>query len=757
MILFLISFLTTSLAYAENFRVEGRVLERGTRTPLANVNVFALPSKKKATSDENGNFIFEFTETDFEKKDSNRFSIQWVINTSNYIKLESVDEFTLDSSSFVRTFYLEKDSYLTYETTIFGDQRVKESKKTLKRSEFLNAAGSGGDALRAVQNLPGVNRPASFSSQVIIQGSGPQETQYLLQDHNVPLVFHFGGLSSIMIPEAVDHIDLYQAGYGAEYGRALGGLVSIWARPPQTDRAHGVVFVDTLNAGGLIEAPTGKDSGVLFSARQSYIGEVLRRVLKNNDSFNLTVAPNYSDSTLVYKNKLTDKDDFEVVGFGSRDSLEFLFKQPVEDDPEIRGTFETSTSFFRFIPSLTHRHSDSTISKYSLGIGRDFIKVLTNDNYFRLKTYQITTRGEVEHTFSDSFQSYLGWDNRYTWAQVQVKIPAFYASGGVANPLSSGTTRQADIGRRSSVIGIYSRNEFKPDSEKKWILSPNFRIDRFSTTEDTTFSPRPSIVKEINENWSLHTSGGLYFQPPQEQEVDNLYGNPELETPRAWHLNTGFEFKSIQSKSSGIKLTTDTFYKRLEKLVVPSSRLINKGGTLAAENFNNTGSGYAYGIQNQFRIETYPWSFSIIYTLSRSIRSELGQRHYPAPYDQTHLIGLLSSLQLGKNWTLSTRFRYATGNPTTPVVDSVFDADNDTYIPIRGQYYSDRLPDFYQLDFRVDKKWAFDTWILSAYLDVLNLTNRRNVEALVYSADYKKSADISGIPVFPTIGLKGEF
>jgi hypothetical protein len=110
-----------------------------------------------------------------------------------------------------------------------------------------------------------------------------------------------------------------------------------------------------------------------------------------------------------------------------------------------------------------------------------------------------------------------------------------------------------------------------------------------------------------------------------------------------------------------------------------------------------------------------------------------------------------------ESWRYGARLRYVTGDPYTPVVGSFFDADNDVHIPLRGPLYSERNGDFFQMDLRIDRQWIYDTWILSAYLDVQNLTNAKNQEGLTYSYDYSQKQIISGIPVLPTLGVKGEF
>ena len=98
-----------------------------------------------------------------------------------------------------------------------------------------------------------------------------------------------------------------------------------------------------------------------------------------------------------------------------------------------------------------------------------------------------------------------------------------------------------------------------------------------------------------------------------------------------------------------------------------------------------------------------------------------------------------------------------TGDPYTPITGAIFDADNDIYVPIAGAFYSERLNPFWQLDLRFDKKWVFDKWILSAYLDIQNVTNHANIEAIRYSYNYAQTTTVQDLPFLPILGMKGEF
>ncbi|MGE4232727.1 MAG: carboxypeptidase-like regulatory domain-containing protein [Bacteriovoracia bacterium] len=747
---FLFLIFISVLAFAEsNFKIRGVVVEKGTRKPLADVRVYLLPQKIVAQTDAEGRF-------EIDNVPEGKF--QWVINVTGYNRYEESDEIQKDQENLERKFFLERDSYLVFETTVYDKQRKRDAgTKILKQEEVAKMPGAAGDPVRAVQNLPGVNRVSGFDARVVIQGSGPQETKYTLEGHEIPIVFHFGGLNSIIQNDAIERVDYLAAGYGPEFGRATGGLIGLWTRKPKKDRIHGLGFVDIFNSGLLLEGPLSEKSSFLVGVRQSYVGLLLNAVFKDNSDFDLTVAPSFRDMTAIYESEVSPTTDFRVTAIGSQDSLEFLLKKPVESDPSIRGTFENRTNFFRVIPQITQKYSETTTGRYSLGLGRDWLKIEFSDNYFALSTYQTTARGELEHKFTPEWNHFIGIDSAVTWAQANLKVPKTYGSGGVSTPFSSGRTVQKTIYQRSEKLGFYTRNELHWQNSP-WTFLPNFRVDYFSLTNEILPAPRPALKYAIDQSLILRSSGGLYYQPPLEQEQDSDYGNPDIKSPRAWHATIGAEKDFRNGSSEGLTISSDAFYKKLERIVVASGKYRTDRTNLTPENYNNDGQGWVIGVQTLVRLDLRPWSASLNYTLSKSRRkSGPNATEYPATYDQTHLLGVLGGVDLPNNWRLSSRFRYSTGNPATPIVGGIFDSDNDVYLPIRGALYSTRLDPFYQLDFRVDKKFVFDNWILSAYLDIQNVTNRKNSESLVYAYDYTQSEKVSGLPFLPIFGLKGEF
>jgi hypothetical protein len=88
---------------------------------------------------------------------------------------------------------------------------------------------------------------------------------------------------------------------------------------------------------------------------------------------------------------------------------------------------------------------------------------------------------------------------------------------------------------------------------------------------------------------------------------------------------------------------------------------------------------------------------------------------------------------------------------------SIYDANGNYFYPVQSQLYSRRLPDFFQLDVRIDKRFVFKEWMFAIYLDVQNATYRQNVEAVLNSYDYSKEAYLTGLPILPVLGLRAEW
>ncbi len=713
----------------------GSLLERGTRTPIKDANIFLLPMKLKSVTDEKGQFNFSEIPTG---------DCDVIINVTGYAKFEQ--KMNCDSIK-DRTIYLEKKFYKNFETTVKGKVNKRDDQmQSLTQEEFITAPGSfGGDPVRAAQNLPGIAQNGA-SAQIIVQGAAPQDTGYLINGHRVPIIFHFGGLSSVIIPQAVERVDLLPSGYGPEYSKAIGGIIGLTTKDPKKDRIHGMAFVDLLNTGGLIEGPIDEKSSFLVAGRYSYIGQVLKAVADKNADFELTAAPTYYDFTSIYNRQINEQNKLKATFVASRDELKLIANKGFDNDPGLKGSFYNRTEFFRFIPQVTTDLGPQTKMDNSLGIGRDAILVNVAGRYLEVNSNIITQRSEIAHEWSKTYKTYLGLDNQFDQTNVRINLPNSYNVGGVGNPFSVGDNRRFDTSVTAYDLGAYLRQEVKPSADSRWTYLPNFRVDHFSINSTTMLQPRFQLRYQLEPSLLLRGSWGLYAQPPQPAEVSREYGNRNIRSPYAVHYTTGFTKDFRNGSTNGLEFTNNYFFKELKDVVIPDIR----------KNYNNNGTGSILGGEIQAKYRQDDWSGQLVYTYLDSKRRIPGYGTRSSEYDQTHNLNLIGTLNK-ERWTFSGRFRFVTGNPYTPIIGATFDSDNDVYIPQRGSIYSQRFDAFRQFDIRIDRKVIYDQWILTYYLDVQNLFNTKNSQNIQYSYDYTQNKKISGLPILPTVGVKGEF
>lgn len=712
----------------------GKVWEKGTKKPLSEVNVFLLPAKTKALTNQLGLFSLS---------SSGESSCQIVVNVSGYKKYEQ--NVRCDQNDL--SIYLEKINYNSYETTVTTKAIKRDAQaQGLSQEEFLSMPGTfGGDPVRAAQNLPGVGQSGG-GAQIIVQGASPDDTGYFINGHRVPLVFHFGGLSSVVMPQAVERVDLLPSGYGPEYSRAIGGVINLQTKDPKKDRHHGFSYVDLLTSGAMFEGPLSEKSSYLVAGRYAYIGYVLKAVASSNKDFEITTAPTSADALAIYRRELNANWNFKTTLIASRDNLELALNRALQDDPQLRGSFQTTTQFFRVIPQLTGRLDDKTTTDHSVAIGRDSILVDVNGRYLKIESDTMTHRSEVIRTWSGQHKSFVGLDNQFDLSNVRVNLPNSYDLGGVQNPFGVGDERKFDTKAKEAQLGAYLRHEFRPNENGPWTLLPNLRLDHFTITHETFLQPRFQTRYQVDSSLEWHTAYGHYVQPPRPQESSSLYGNSSVRSPKAIHYMAGWTRDFRNSGTDGLQFTNNFFYKTLDSLVIPS----------VEDNYNNKGTGTIVGGELQAKYKDGPWSGQVVYTYLNSKRRIPGLGEYPAEFDQTHNLNLIGSRQYDR-WIYSGRFRVVSGAPYTPVVGSTYDSDNDVYIPTRGSLYSSRFATFYQLDLRAEKKTIYNQWILSWYVDVQNVTNSANPSRVEYAYDYSKKKSVRGLPILPTFGVRGEF
>jgi hypothetical protein len=325
--------------------------------------------------------------------------------------------------------------------------------------------------------------------------------------------------------------------------------------------------------------------------------------------------------------------------------------------------------------------------------------------------------------------------------------PPRQSEGANEDPLASSDNVTADVSTIAYRPAAYLESSLKPVDSLQLLLG--MRLDWYDEIEKWTFDPRLVGIYSARDDLRFKAGLGIFSQPPEFQESSEDLGNPDLEPFHSVHAGLGFEYDVITDFQVGV----EGFYKYLWDRVVETP-----GGL--PPSFINRGRGRIYGLEMSAKMKpskTIPFYGLLSYTLSRSERRDGPNQQWRLfDFDQTHIFSLSAIYRLPKNWEVGATVRLVSGNPQTPIVGSVYDANDDIFLPLYGRTNSDRAPLFNRLDLRVQKTWVFDAWRFALYLDVQNVYNAANPEGTVYNFDYSESGDLRGLPIIPSIGVRGE-
>jgi len=621
------------------------------------------------------------------------------------------------------------------------------TRRSVDNQVVQNMPGTRGDALRAIEIMPGVARTSIGQGDPILRGAAAGESQVFLDGIPVPFMFHFGGATSFMSSRLVEKLDVYPSNFSARYGRAVGGVIDITARDPRSDGFHAVLDVSLIDSSAFVEAPVTRDLSVAAAVRRSNIDFVFDKLVPD-DTYSVVAAPTYFDYQALVSYRLDSATRLRLLGYGSRDALSLLFSDANDEDPGLAGSIRGRIEFHRVGLELRHQGTRGVSGFANVTAGRLGLLQHLGESEQRFDATELYGRTEASFDLHRAVRltagaDFFGWllAGKYHGPQ----------PGGLEGDPTDGdplaAQRSISVEDESVVVAqpaVYLDLQLRP--LEPLLISPGVRVDYYGELADSSVDPRLAIRYELATTTALKGGAGYYSQPPQSWQSMPGVGNPDLKHFRALQISAGVE----QKLGGGGKLTAEGFYKRVEDLVIGTENR-------EAPQFVNTGQGRIYGgeLSGEAHFGSNGFAY-LAYTLSRSERRRPGSDWRLFDQDQTHVLSLAGSQGLGRGWTVGVRFRLVSGNPTTPIAGATYDVRTGVYLPIYGATNSRRDPLFNQLDARVEKQWRIGPGKVAAYVDVQNVYAAKNPEGYRYSFDYSKREAVSGLSLFPNLGLRGE-
>lgn len=634
-------------------------------------------------------------------------------------------------------------------TAVVGGPPREVVKRTIDKEELTRIPGTRGDALRAVELLPGVARPPFGVGLLIIRGSAPGDSEAFIDGTPVPLIYHFGGLTSVYNSYMLEKIDFFPGNFSVRYGRRIGGIVEVTTKDPARDRIHGVAEISIIDTFVTLEAPLGDKVSISGGLRRSFIDLILPAVVPSD--VGVRQAPVYIDYQFKLNYYPSKRDRVRISAYGSNDRLELILPQS-GNDPSIRGNTQFASAFYNNQIDWTRNIGDKVQQQLQFNVGPIKLNFQFGPDFLLQGSFiQTYGRGEWRYQITEKVRLTAGLD-LYTTPVSLVYFGTAQPIGaeGAGSQAGSSAGQQKVFADLNSVVfrpGVYLESGL--NLGKFTLLILGLRLDYFSDIQASTVDPRLTTIFTVAPDMRVKFGVGIFSQAPEFQQSDPTIGNPNLDPIQAVHVGAGWEYDAFP----GVRFGVEGFYKYLWDRAIPTPNG-------EAPFYVTGGVGRIYGAEFSMHLRpaTGRQYFGYLsYTLSRSERKDGPNQPWRLfDFDQTHILTAAFVYNFPRNWEIGATVRLVSGNPYTPVIGSIYDALNDVYIPIDGRVNTLRNPLYNSLNLRIQKKWIFSGWRLAVFLDVRNAYNRKNQEGIVYNYDYSQKTPLLGLPIIPALGIRGE-
>jgi hypothetical protein len=653
----------------------------------------------------------------------------------------------------------------------------------LTREEIRRGAGTAGDVFRGLDVLPGVASTGEFSN-FTVRGRGPRDNLILIDGIPFDKVVHFdrslgeeediggGGRFAIFAQNVVGSAEFQAGGWSAAQGGRNGSLLALNVAEGNPDSASLGARVDIGGAELTYDGPSyfADNTSLVLSARAFDFGTTFDLIGQDDLG-----DPELADLLFKSVTDVSDNHRVSLLALYSPErferDLDNVLASPDFEDVALLNTRQDSA-----LAALTWRWL----------VGRD--GRLTNAIYLR-DSDKNSRQGEVypdqrvaggairvrpDILTIDENEREIGWRADYT---APTGLGVLSLGARVERLSLDFTTRLAGDWIRY----IYDRDDFRPSPTQKFVLltparvnaafddavtrgavyadhtfelgavtvRPGLRFDRDGIAKESLWSPRLAIDWFASDATRIVVTGGVYYQTPRFLDVAADPSNNRLRSERSTQASLGVE----HFLNPDTKATAEIYVQDLGNLTV--------AGDETSGLFTNSGVGSAKGIDLglQRRLAS-DWSASLAYSYSRARRDDKrGEGPYPADFNRPHVVTLAGSWQPNDRWAFAAKWKFASGRPTDGFIINRNIFNDPMFMRFSKEIVSNntaRLRDFHALNARVDYRRRFGGVSLIAFLDVINVYGRRNIDSLEF--DERRGVNVFGdFSVFPQIGLKVEF
>lgn len=755
-------------SYAQNSELRGFVYDKASGEPLSFATVLVDGQAAGTLTDNDGLYSL----TGLESGNFKVYAIVVGYDTVYYpIELKKGQIVT-------------QNIYLNRVTQLLGEARVdrerirrttttsiSEINITPKQLTQIPTVGGEPDLVQYLQVLPGVVFSGDQGGQLYIRGGSPIMNKVLLDGMTIYNPFHSIGLFSVFDSDILKSVDVYSAGFSAEYGGRVSAIIDVQTRDGNRSEMAGKVNVNPFTSKVLLEGPLKKyeenkgSSSFIVSYKNSYLNKtspIFYSYVKDAElpysfsdlytklSFN-SASGSYLKLFYFNYNDLVDFSGTTSYNWGSTGFGGKFLLVPQESKNVIDGFFAFSDYN---IEQLQERSTPRTSGINGFNMGLNFTYFLKNKS--KLK-YGMEING-----FKTLFKIYNAANREITQDENTTELTGFVNYNYVL--------------------------------ENRFIFEPGFRIQRYASLGNTSYEPRIRLKLLISKRLRFKAAGGLYSQnllsASSDRDVVNLFygflsGPDELpsyvgdkkvthrmQTSR--HIVGGFEYDVNPVSNINIEGYAKDFTQvsniNRDKIYDDNLRYADKPEYLRKDYVVET--GLAYGFDITYKLQTkslYVWT---VYSYNNVSRYD-GIRTYQPHFDRRHNINVVTSYAFGKDKSFEANLRWNFGSGFPFTLTQGFYENLDfgqggwqDYTTANGDFtvmYDDlnkgRLPYYHRLDMSLKKTIVFKKVddeprkFMEFIASATNVYNRRNI----FYFDRVSYKRVNQLPILPSLSVSYSF
>lgn len=589
--------------------------------PVFGANVYLEGAYDGSTTEVNGNFSFETTETGTQVLIISYVSFEPFKFVEDVTKMKNLKITLREDVNSLETVTISAGSFSA------GDN---SKISVLKPLDIVTTASALGDFVGALQTLPGTTTVAE-DGRLFVRGGDAGETQIFIDGirvftpyspttNNVPTRGRYS-------PFLFDGITFSTGGYSAEYGQALSSVLLLNTIDEPTQEKTDIAIMSV--GAGLGHTEKWEKNSLSVNASYINLAPYIALLPDRND---WQKPFETASGEAVFRQKIGDG---LLKVYGAFDTSDFELTQDDINQPD--GTrfmlnnqnFYTNASYSEMLNKgwTIFGGGSYTYGKTKVGIDDANIKDVENSAHFKLK---------LKKRFSNRFKMNFGAEQFVTDFNENYDDPNVDAKLGFNNNISAAFT-EADI--------IFSR---------KLALKLGVRGEYSELFSEFTISPRISFAYKTGKSSQLSLAYGDFFQQP-ESEVLKFTNSLEAQHTQHYIMN-------YQYSANNRIFRAEIYRKQYTNLVTYNDEFPDVNTT-----FLNNGDGYAQGLDlfwrdnNSIKNVDYWVSYSYLDT-------ERKYRNYPIKampnFANTHNLSVVAKYWIN-DWKSQIGFSYQYGSGRT--------------------------------------------------------------------------------------------